>query len=483
MIDYDSGKIIGKHNGLFGYTIGQASRICHGSNKWFVAQKLLNEAKIALKTEFEFKKKENEALLKEIISLKKIISELRDKNSKSNEEMLQFEIVKLKQTVQNKINEIDKLKEDNQKLKNQVKSYEENFNLMKTNNKLFREEAEKRFNLYQKEIETLRSKAFNESNNNNISHKNTNSIMNIHHEEFICDSGIHNKSIEKEKDKIMVNTDFINGIPNSVQEATSYDENYLKMNGNIYDETKNDNHGGYKNVHENIINNNDENVNNSNSIVNKNEINKEEENDQVNIHDEINEIEKKDDINDNRNDGLIDKDNEIHEVKIAEEEPKIEVSLPKEEPPKKQIVESKPIQPIIPPIQKQKEEPKKETNTPFANSNNTKSANTNNNNNIFGSEGDNLNDNEDVNDIFSSKPAQVAPVKRVKPTIPKAITQNLKEVKQEKPNPFAPKFKKKKEFLFNEFENELDDDDIFKKDGNENIFESSSGTKTKSIFD
>ena len=68
-------------------------------------------------------------------------------------------------------------------------------------------------------------------------------------------------------------------------------------------------------------------------------------------------------------------------------------------------------------------------------------------------------------------------------TFPKAITQNLKEVKQEKPNPFAPKFKKKKEFLFNEFENELDDDDIFKKDGNENIFESSSGTKTKSIFD
>ena len=445
--------------------------------------KLLNEAKIALETEFEFKKKENEALLKEIISLKKIISELRDKNSKSNEEMLQFEIVKLKQTVQNKINEIDKLKEENQKLKNQVKSYDENFNLMKTNNKLFREEAEKRFNLYQKEIETLRSKAFNEGNNNNISHKNTNSIMNIHHEEFICDGGIHNKSIEKEKDKIMVNTDFINGIPNSVQEATSYDENYLKMNGNIYDETKNDNHGGYKNLHENIINNNNEDVNNSNSIVNKNEINKEEENDQVNIHDEMNEIEKKDDINDNRNDGLIDKDNEIHEVKIAEEEPKIEVSLPKEEPPKKQIVESKPIQPIIPSIQKQKEEPKKETNTPFENSNNTKSANTNNNNNIFGSEGDNLNDNEDVNDIFSSKPAQVAPVKRVKPTIPKAISQNLKEVKQEKPNPFAPKFKKKKEFLFNEFENELDDDDIFKKDGNENIFESSSGTKTKSIFD
>ena len=125
----------------------------------------------------------------------------------------------------------------------------------------------------------------------------------------------------------------------------------------------------------------------------------------------------------------------------------------------------------------------KETNTPFENSNNTKSANTNNNNNIFGSEGDNLNDNEDVNDIFSSKPAQVAPVKRVKPTIPKAISQNLKEVKQEKPNPFAPKFKKKKEFLFNEFENELDDDDIYKKDGSENIFESSSGTKTKSIFD
>lgn len=450
--------------------------------------KLLNEAKIALETEFEFKKKENEALLKEIVSLKKTISELRDKNSKSNEEMLQFEIVKLKQTVQSKTNEIDKLKDENQKLKNQIKSYDENFNLMKTNSKLFREEAEKRFNLYQKEIETLRNKAFTENtkennNNNNMTNKTTNNTMNIHQEESIYDRGLQNTPIEKEKDKIMVNTDFINGIPNSVQEATSYDENYLKMNGNIYDETKNDNHGGYKNIHENIINNNDEDVNNQNNIINKNEISKEEENDQVNIHEEINEIEKKDNINEHKKEYQI--ENEIHEVMIEEKEPKIEVPLLKEEPQKKQILENKPIQPTIHVKQKQNEEPKKETNnnnSPFANSKNTKNIPTTTTNNIFGSEGDNLNDNEDINDIFSSKPAQVAPVKRVKPTIPKTITQNIKEVKQEKPNPFAPKFKKKKEFLFNDLENELDDDDIFKKEGNENIFESS-GTKTKSIFD
>ncbi|CAO3608000.1 unnamed protein product [Mucor hiemalis] len=46
VIDLDSGKVIGQHNGLFGYTIGQASRICHGSDKWFVAQKILNENKL-----------------------------------------------------------------------------------------------------------------------------------------------------------------------------------------------------------------------------------------------------------------------------------------------------------------------------------------------------------------------------------------------------------------------------------------------------
>lgn len=45
-IDLDTGKIIGQHHGLFGYTIGQASRICHGSEKWFVAQKIMSENKL-----------------------------------------------------------------------------------------------------------------------------------------------------------------------------------------------------------------------------------------------------------------------------------------------------------------------------------------------------------------------------------------------------------------------------------------------------
>lgn len=46
VIDLDSGKTIGQHDGLYGYTIGQASRICHGSDKWFVVNKLLNENKL-----------------------------------------------------------------------------------------------------------------------------------------------------------------------------------------------------------------------------------------------------------------------------------------------------------------------------------------------------------------------------------------------------------------------------------------------------
>jgi hypothetical protein len=41
---------------------------------------------------------------------------------------------------------------------------------------------------------------------------------------------------------------------------------------------------------------------------------------------------------------------------------------------------------------------------------------------------------------------------------------------------------KKKENLFTDFEND-EDDDIFKKDGDENIFETNSNTKTNSLFD
>ncbi|KAI8983526.1 tRNA methyl transferase [Pilobolus umbonatus] len=40
------GNVIGEHQGLYGYTIGQASRICHGSEKWFVAQKIMSENKL-----------------------------------------------------------------------------------------------------------------------------------------------------------------------------------------------------------------------------------------------------------------------------------------------------------------------------------------------------------------------------------------------------------------------------------------------------
>lgn len=46
VIDLETGRCIGEHNGLYGYTIGQASRICHGSHKWFVAEKRLEENKL-----------------------------------------------------------------------------------------------------------------------------------------------------------------------------------------------------------------------------------------------------------------------------------------------------------------------------------------------------------------------------------------------------------------------------------------------------
>lgn len=42
-IDLDSGIVIGEHRGLYGYTIGQASGICHGPHKWYVANKSMDD--------------------------------------------------------------------------------------------------------------------------------------------------------------------------------------------------------------------------------------------------------------------------------------------------------------------------------------------------------------------------------------------------------------------------------------------------------
>ncbi|KAI8343307.1 tRNA methyl transferase [Chlamydoabsidia padenii] len=38
-VNLENDKVIGEHNGLFGYTIGQAAHIHHGTHKWFVADK------------------------------------------------------------------------------------------------------------------------------------------------------------------------------------------------------------------------------------------------------------------------------------------------------------------------------------------------------------------------------------------------------------------------------------------------------------
>ncbi|KAI8991402.1 tRNA methyl transferase [Mycotypha africana] len=45
-VNGENGHVIGEHNGLYGYTVGQASRICHGSVKWFVADKIVEENKL-----------------------------------------------------------------------------------------------------------------------------------------------------------------------------------------------------------------------------------------------------------------------------------------------------------------------------------------------------------------------------------------------------------------------------------------------------
>ncbi|KAI7901086.1 tRNA methyl transferase [Cokeromyces recurvatus] len=45
-INLENGQVIGEHQGLYGYTIGQASRICYRSDKWFVAEKDIKENKL-----------------------------------------------------------------------------------------------------------------------------------------------------------------------------------------------------------------------------------------------------------------------------------------------------------------------------------------------------------------------------------------------------------------------------------------------------
>ena len=391
--------------------------------------KQLNEAKIELETKYEFKKKENEALYKEISSLKMTINDLREKTSNTNEELLQLELLKTKQILQSKNAEIEKIKEENSKLKSQLKSYEENFTLIKATNKQFREEAEKRFNLYQKEIESLRNRKteIKETPRPNIQ-------MNIYHEEIMLNSSNSEKETPGET-VTNANCDFTNGITNPAQGELSHDENYLKMNGNIYDETKYDN------------------ITNTQPIQRNDNLIEEEEKEN-NIQEEQIQIDSNVNKEEHHSNNQIDMQNNI----FGEDEDNKDDNVfdePKEEKKAEPIVE-KPKQLFNPPKPKQVFNPPKPKNIqPFK----PKPQNIQTNSNVF----EQKDNQDDVNNIFSSKPQPEKPIE-------KTVS-----------NEFVPK-KKAKADLFNEFEQEFNDD-IFNKDDNENLFESATGGKGSSIFD
>ena len=97
-----------------------------------------------------------------------MISELRIKNSQSNEELLKLEIDSLKIELNKRINEIQTLKQEKQSMTYKINMYEKNLNEINNNNKIFREKAEERFSQYQKEIESLRNSLNIERSKGNI---------------------------------------------------------------------------------------------------------------------------------------------------------------------------------------------------------------------------------------------------------------------------------------------------------------------------
>ena len=139
--------------------------------------KLINEQKIVIETELNIIKKENDQYKKEIANLKEIVSNLKQQISQPNEEILRLEQIKFNQKLKQKEVEIEILTNENIQLKNHLKICENNLNDMIKDNKLFREEMEKRCSSYQKEIETLR-----QSNTQNNSHLYNSNIINSNYE-------------------------------------------------------------------------------------------------------------------------------------------------------------------------------------------------------------------------------------------------------------------------------------------------------------
>jgi hypothetical protein len=253
-----------------------------------------NETKVSLETQLEMANKKCEIYEAELSTLRKSVNEIRNSYSKSNEESYKLEISRMKQNIIQKEKENEILLKENQTLKFQLKKYEENTESIRDEGKKFRIEAEKKFAQYNKEIEALNIKiqnlmtlnisTLNNTQNvqfsreeekqvkyadNEINFNYTNSYNNNYGNDFIRD----NRDIKKPQEPINTyiensneinynnheahsynnnfkdfqnyesNTElydhnnFTNGNPNIVEEDAS-SENYHKMNGNTYDEMK-----------------------------------------------------------------------------------------------------------------------------------------------------------------------------------------------------------------------------------------------------
>ena len=492
--------------------------------------KSLNEKIIALETELNITKKENEQYKKEIISLKENVSILKQQSSKSNEEILKVDLYKLKQTLKQKENEVQNLNTENTRLKNLLKLRQNEIEDMIKDNKLFREEAEKRFSSYQKEIENLRTSSLVNSNNNLFTNNIITPNINYKYDDNLKieknEIGFNNNNIYNRNEN-----DFINGINNEGQD----NDNYLNMNGNIYDETKinNNKNGDNNNEKDNdefindkieikeeikIENNEKKNIikedkeeiniiNEKESIIKKE---KEEENkslEQITLFEQKDKKNEKEEIlnpfieekNDNNKEEKNIFDEEENEEEKQKKENNIFFQNPKQEIKRlnnqtkkneenKKVIKNNPFNnKINEPIKKEITE-----NNPFDDNNDKEDIFSNDNNNfIFDSK-----KNKNISNVKSNVTNFRSPNLK-KPFIKNNIIDNEKKnnniiksktetnlIKKNKNNNFLTQSKKKKENLFDEFEDDVDDDIFSKKDGVENIFESGNDkNKESSIFD
>ena len=235
--------------------------------------KTFYESKTTLETSLELSNKKCEIYEKEITSLRHLVNDMKIQISKTNEEAHKLEISRLKQSFVLKDKENQILIKENNSLKKQIKKFEENTSQLMEDNKAFRLETEKKFGQYNREIENLTEK-LNELKNKKDYEKeieederrqneyinrekdfNRTELINMYIEEYSNTVINEAAKLEEYDGRNSMNNvhhadnydnyenyenydqnNFTNGSPNIIEELGA--DNYLKMNGNTYDEMK-----------------------------------------------------------------------------------------------------------------------------------------------------------------------------------------------------------------------------------------------------